>query len=142
MKDQRPQYPASLFWTGVALNILRSILWLVIATILQLLGANTPWLVWAGLALLVLVVAVAIIRQLIYRHTLLHASPDMEDWQAATLSPEWKDNVLAMVQRAMNDTEADAYMEEEDRIHAENGEDAEDEEDSSDTSAQNEENDR
>lgn len=139
MKDQKPQYPASLFWTGVALSILRSILWLVIATILMLLGAKTPWLGWAGLALLVLVVAVAIIRQLIYRHTLLHASPDMEDWQAATLSPEWKDNVLAMVQRAMNDTEADAYMEEEDGTNAE---DAEDEEDSSDISAQNEENDR
>lgn len=126
MKDQRPQYPASLFWTGVALNILRSILWLVIATILLLLGAKTPWLGWAGLALLVLVVAVAIIRQLIYRHTLLHASPDMEDWQAATLSPEWKNNVLAMVQRAMNDTEADAYMEEEDREEGENREDAAD----------------
>ena len=139
MKDQKPQYPASLFWTGVALSILRSILWLVIATILMLLGAKTPWLGWAGLALLVLVVAVAIIRQLIYRHTLLHASPDMEDWQAATLSPEWKDNVLAMVQRAMNDTEADAYMEEEDGTNAE---DDEDEEDSSDTSAPNEENDR
>ena len=136
MKESKPQYPASLFWTGVAVNILRSLLWLVIATVLMLLGAKTPWLGWAGLALLVLVVAVAIIKQLIYRHTLLHASPDMEDWQAATLSPEWKDNVLAMVQRAMNDTEADAYMEEEDRKHGE------DEEDSSDTSAQNEENDR
>jgi hypothetical protein len=139
MKEQKPQYPASLFWTGVALSILHSILWLVIATILMLLGAKTPWLGWAGLALLVLVVAVAIIKQLIYRHTLLHASPDMEDWQAATLSPEWKDNVLAMVQRAMNDTEADAYMEEEDGTNAE---DDEDEEDSSDISAQNEENDR
>ena len=126
MKDQRPQYPASLFWTGVAVSILRSLLWLVLATVLMLLGAKTPWLGWAGLALLVLVVAVAIIRQLIYRHTLLHASPDMEDWQAATLSPEWKDNVLAMVQRAMNDTEADAYMEEEDRINAENAEDTRD----------------
>ena len=139
MKDPKPQYPASLFWTGVALNILRSILWLVIATILMLLGAKTPWLGWAGLALLALVVVVAIIRQLIYRHTLLHAAPDMEDWQAATLSPEWKDNVLAMVQRAMNDTEADAYMEEEDGTNAE---DDGDEEDSSDISAQNEENDR
>ena len=44
-----------------------------------------------------------------------------------------------MVQRAMNDTEADAYMEEEDGTNAE---DDEDEEDSSDTSAPNEENDR
>jgi hypothetical protein len=139
MKDQRPQYPASLFWTGVALSILRSFLWLVVSTVLLIIGRTTPWCAAAGLALLVLVVAVAIIRQLIYRHTLLHASPDMEDWQAATLSPEWKDNVLAMVERAMNDTEADAYMEEEDGTNAE---DDEDEGDSSDTSAQNEENDR
>jgi hypothetical protein len=114
-------------------------LWLVVSTVLLIIGRTTPWCAAAGLALLVLVVAVAIIRQLIYRHTLLHASPDMEDWQAATLSPEWKDNVLAMVQRAMNDTEADAYMEEEDGTNAEDGED---EEDSSDISAQNEENDR
>ena len=126
MKDQRPQYPASLFWTGVALSILRSFLWLVVSTVLLIIGRTTPWCAVAGLAILVLVVAVAIIRQLIYRHTLLHASPDMEDWQAATLSPEWKDNVLAMVQRAMNDTEADAYMEEEDRINAENAEDTRD----------------
>ena len=126
MKDQRPQYPASLFWTGVALSILRSFLWLVVSTVLLIIGRTTPWCAVAGLALLVLVVAVAIIRQLIYRHTLLHASPDMEDWQAATLSPEWKDNVLAMVQRAMNDTEADAYMEDEDRINAENAEDTRD----------------
>ena len=123
MKDQRPQYPASLFWSGVALSILRSFLWLVVSTVLLIIGRTTPWCAVAGLALLVLVVAVAIIRQLIYRHTLLHASPDMEDWQAATLSPEWKDNVLAMVQRAMNDTEADAYMEDEDGTNAEDDED-------------------
>ena len=125
MKDQRPQYPASLFWSGVALSILRSFLWLVVSTVLLIIGRTTPWCAVAGLALLVLVVAVAIIRQLIYRHTLLHASPDMEDWQAATLSPEWKDNVLAMVQRAMNDTEADAYMEE-DSEDTEDGEDTQD----------------
>ena len=123
MKDPKPQYPASLFWTGVALNILRSFLWLVVSTVLLIIGRTTPWCAVAGLALLFLVVAVAIIRQLIYRHTLLHASPDMEDWQAATLSPEWKDNVLAMVQRAMNDTEADAYMEDEDGTNAEDDED-------------------
>ena len=126
MKDQRPQYPASLFWTGVALSILRSFLWLVVSTVLLIIGRTTPWCAVAGLAILGLVVAVAIIRQLIYRHTLLQASPDMDDWQAATLSPEWKDNVLAMVQRAMNDTEADAYMEEEDGTNAENAEDTRD----------------
>ena len=104
MKDQRPQYPASLFWSGVALSILRSFLWLVISTILLLVGRTTPWCGVAGLALLVIVVGVAIVKQLIYRHTLLHmGDPDMDDWQAATLSPEWKDNVLAMVERAMND---------------------------------------
>ena len=123
MKDPKPQYPASLFWSGVALSILRSFLWLVISTVLLLIGRTTPCCGAAGLALLVIVVAVAIVKQLIYRHTLLHASPDMEDWQAATLSPEWKDNVLAMVQRAMNDTEADAYMEEEDGTNAEDDED-------------------
>ena len=126
MKDPKPQYPASLFWTGVALSILRSFLWLVVSTVLLIIGRTTPWCAAAGLTLLVLVVAVAIIRQLIYRHTLLHASPDMEDWQAATLSPEWKDNVLAMVQRAMNDTEADAYMEDEDGEECESREDTAD----------------
>ena len=103
MKNSPKKYPPSLFWSGVAVSILRSFLWLVISTILLLVGRTIPWCAVAGLALLVLVVAVAIVKQLIYRHTLLHASPDMEDWQAATLSPEWKDNVLAMVERAMND---------------------------------------
>ena len=91
----------------------------------MLLGAKTPWLGWAGLALLVLVVAVAIIKQLIYRHTLLHASPDMEDWQAATLSPEWKDNVIAMVERAMND-EIELPEDYEDGEEQEGSEDGED----------------
>lgn len=113
MKDQRPQYPAALFWTGVALSILRSLLWLVLATVLMLLGAKTPWLGWAGLALLVLVVAVALIKQLSYRHTVLHSKDsEFADWQAAMLSPDWEENVKDMVQRAMNDTEADLYMEE------------------------------
>ena len=120
MKDQRPQYPASLFWTGVALSILRSLLWLVLATVLMLLGAKTPWLGWAGLALLILVVAVAIVKQFSYRHTVLHSKDsEFADWQAAMLSPDWEENVKDMVQRAMNDTEADLYMEED-------GEDAED----------------
>lgn len=110
MKEQKPQYPASLFWTGVAMNILRSILWLVVATVLMLLGANTPWLCWAGLALLILVVAVALVKQLIYRHTVLHSdTPEFADWQTAMLSPDWGKNVIDMVERAMNDTEVDAY---------------------------------
>ena len=126
MKDQRSQYPASLFWTGVAVSILRSLLWLVLATVLMLLGGKTPWLGWAGLAILALVVAIAIIKQLSYRHTVLHSKDsEFADWQAAMLSPDWEENVKAMVERAMNDTEADLYMEE-------NGEDTEDGEDTSD----------
>ena len=128
MKDPKPQYPASLFWSGVALSILRSFLWLVISTILLLVGRTIPWCAVAGLALLVLVVAVAIVKQLIYRHTLLHASPDMEDWQAATFSPEWKDNVLAMVERAMNDEIElpEDYEDWEEQEGSEDGEDSED----------------
>lgn len=124
MKDQRPQYPASLFWTGVALNILRSILWLVIATVLMLLGAKTPWLGWAGLALLALVVAIAIIKQLSYRHTVLHSKDsEFADWQAAMLSPDWEENVKAMVERAMNDDiEAELEGSEEDEPEGDNDE--------------------
>ena len=132
MKDQRPQYPASLFWTGVALSILRSFLWLIISTVLLLVGRTTPWCGAAGLAILALVVAVALIKQLSYRHTVLHSKDsEFADWQAAMLSPDWEENVKDMVQRAMNDTEADLYMEE----------DGEDTEDPSDASSQNEEND-
>lgn len=115
MKDQRPQYPASLFWTGVALSILRSFLWLIVSTVLLLVGRTTPWCGAVGLAILVLVVAVAIVKQLSYRHTVLHSKDsEFADWQAAMLSPDWEENVKDMVQRAMNDTEADLYMEEED----------------------------
>lgn len=133
MKDQRPQYPASLFWTGVALNILRSFLWLMVSTVLLIIGRTTPWCAAAGLALFFAVIAVAIIKQLSYRHTVLHSdTPEFDDWQAAMLSPDWEENVKDMVQRAMNDTEADLYMEEED---------SEDTEDPADTSSQKEEDD-
>ena len=101
MKDQRPQYPASLFWTGVAVSILRSFLWLVISTILLLIGRTTPWCGMAGLAVFFAVIAVAIGKQLIYRHATLHA--EEEDWKAAMLSPDWEETVQAMVERAMND---------------------------------------
>lgn len=139
MKDQRPQYPASLFWTGVALSILRSFLWLIVSTVLLLVGRTTPWCGAAGLAILVLVVAVAIVKQLSYRHTVLHSKDsEFADWQAAMLSPDWEENVKDMVQRAMNDTEADLYMEEEDREDTEDGEDTEN---PSDTPSQNEKND-
>lgn len=127
MKDQRPQYPASLFWSGVALSILRSLLWLVLATVLMLLGAKTPWLGWAGLALLVLVVAVALIKQLSYRHTVLHSKDsEFADWQAAMLSPDWEENVKDMVQRAMNDDiESELAGLEEDELDGDDSEDGE-----------------
>ena len=138
MKDQRPQYPASLFWTGVALSILRSFLWLIVSTVLLLVGRTTPWCGAAGLTILALVVAVAIVKQLSYRHAVLHSKDsEFADWQAAMLSPDWEENVKDMVQRAMNDTEADLYMEE-DREDTEDGEDTEN---PSDTPSQNEEND-
>ncbi len=124
MKEQKPQYPHSLFWTGVAISILRSFLWLVISTILLLVGRTTPWCAAAGLAILVLVVAVALVKQLVYRHTALHSAD--EDWQNITLSPEWRDNVIAMVERAMND---DIQIPD----GEEDGEDSEDDEDREDS---------
>ena len=133
MKDQRPQYPASLFWTGVALSILRSFLWLVISTILLLIGRTTPWCGMAGLAVFFAVIAVAIGKQLIYRHATLHA--EEEDWKAAMLSPEWKANVQAMVERAMNDDielsddfdDLDEDLDE--NLHDHEGEDTDEDED-------------
>ena len=124
MKDPKPQYPASLFWTGVALNILRSFLWLVVSTVLLIIGRTPPWCAAAGLALLVLVVAVAIIKQLSYRHTVLHSdTPEFDDWQAAMLSPDWEENVKAMVERAMNDDiEAELEGLEEDESEGDNDE--------------------
>ena len=104
MKNEKPQYPSSLFWTGVAVNLLRSVLWLVVSTVLLLLGSTTPWCGWACLSLLALVVAVGVAKELDDRYSLLHMNdPDADDWQAATLSPDWADNVKAMVERAMND---------------------------------------
>ena len=124
MKDQRPQYPASLFWTGVALSILRSFLWLVVSTVLLIIGRTNPWCGMAGLALLVLVVAVAMIKQLSYRHTVLHSdTPEFDDWQAAMLSPDWEKHVKAMVERAMNDDiEAELEGLEEDEHDGDNDE--------------------
>ena len=124
MKDPKPQYPASLFWTGVALNILRSFLWLVVSTVLLIIGRTTPWCAVAGLALLFLVVAVAIVKQLSYRHTVLHSdTPEFDDWQAAMLSPDWEENVKAMVERAMNDDiEAELEGSEEDEPDGDNDE--------------------
>ena len=101
MKNSHKKYPPSLFWSGVAVSILRSFLWLVISTILLLIGRTTPWCGMAGLAVFFAVIAVAIGKQLIYRHATLHA--EEEDWKAAMLSPEWRANVQAMVERAMND---------------------------------------
>ena len=119
MKDPKPQYPASLFWSGVALSILRSFLWLVVSTVLLIIGRTTPWCAVAGLAILVLVVAVAIVKQLIYRHTVLHSdTPEFDDWQAAMLSPDWEENVKTMVERAMND---DIQLPEEDGGEDEDG---------------------
>ena len=121
MKDPKPQYPASLFWSGVAVSILRSFLWLVISTILLLIGRTTPWCGMAGLAVFFAVIAVAIGKQLIYRHATLHA--EEEDWKAAMLSPEWKANVQAMVERAMNDDiEAELEGLEEDEPEGDDGE--------------------
>jgi hypothetical protein len=104
MKEPGSKYPLSLFLAGVALNLLHSILWLAVSTVLLVLGRSTPWCAAAGIALLVLVVAVAFVRQLVYRHTILHSdTPEFADWQAAMLSPDWEENVKEMVERALND---------------------------------------
>ena len=122
MKGQKPKYPASLFWSGVAINILQSFFWLALSTVLLIIGIKTPSCAWAGLTLLAAVLVIAVGKQLIYRHTLLHSdTPEMTDIQNAALSPEWKDNVIAMVERAMND-EIEIPDEDED------GEDSEDDE--------------
>ncbi len=128
MKEQKPKYPPSLFWSGVALNILRSFLWLILSTVLLLLGGKTPWCGIAGLTILVLVVAIAIVRQLIYRHTVLHSdTPEFADWQAAMLSPEWEENVKDMVERALNDDVGEDLTDEdeEDENADENGDEGE-----------------
>ena len=115
MKEQKPNYPPSLFWSGVALSILRSFLWLILSTVLLLLGDKAPWCGAAGLAILALVVAIALIKQLSYRHTVLHSKDsEFADWQAAMLSPEWEENVKDMVERALNDDVGEEPAEDED----------------------------
>ena len=115
MKEQKPNYPPSLFWSGVALSILRSFLWLILSTVLLLLGDKAPWCGAAGLAILALVVAIALIKQLSYRHTVLHSKDsEFADWQAAMLSPEGEENVKDMVERALNDDVGEEPTEDED----------------------------
>jgi hypothetical protein len=88
----------------VALHILRSFLWLVVSTVLLIIGIKTPWCAWAGLTLLVAVLVIAVGKQMVYRHTVLYSdSPEFADWQEAMLSPDWNENVKDMVERAMND---------------------------------------
>ena len=104
-------------------SILRSFLWLVISTILLLVGRTTPWCGAAGLAILTIVVGMAIVKQLIYRRTALRSVDD--DWQSITLTPEWRENVIAMVERAMNDDiqlPEDYEDEEEDKDEEDSGE--------------------
>ena len=123
MKYPQKKYPPSLFWSGVALSILRSFLWLVISTVLLLIGRTTPWCGAAGLSILTIVVGVAIVKQLIYRRTALRSVDD--DWQSITLTPEWRENVIAMVERAMNDDiqlPEDYEDEEEDKGEEDSGE--------------------
>ena len=123
MKYPQKKYPPSLFWSGVALSILRSFLWLVISTVLLLIGRTTPWCGAAGLSILTIVVGVAIVKQLIYRRTALRSVDD--DWQSITLTPEWRENVIAMVERAMNDDiqlPEDYEDEEEDKDEEDSGE--------------------
>lgn len=102
MKSHKRQYPASLFWMGVAAGILRSFFLLLLSTALLIAGTWHPLCAALGLTVLVGVMAVVVAKQLILRHVTLHSEDEsFSEWQNAILSPDWQENVTDMTEEAI-----------------------------------------
>ena len=99
MKDKQPKYPMSLFWMGFFLNFIKNILLLLPGVILLIVGIWVKWCLVAGLCLLALDLILALAEQLRLRHAALNSDdPNFKEWQEAMLSPDWKDNVIELVE--------------------------------------------
>lgn len=102
MKSQKRKYPASLFWMGVAVGILRSFFLLLLSAALLIAGMRYPLCAALGLTVLAGVIAVVVAKQLLLRHTTLHSVDEgFSEWQNAILSPDWRENVREKTEEAI-----------------------------------------
>lgn len=98
-KNGKPKYPAGLFWMGVLLNITKRLFLLLPAILLLILGIFFEKCLLFGLALLLLVIAIALIEQIQIRNATLNSDdPNFQEWQDAILSPKWRENITDLLE--------------------------------------------
>ena len=112
-RNEKPKYPAGLFWMGVLLNMVKHFFLLLPAILLLILGIFFEKCLLIGLALLILVIAISLIEQLQIRNAALNSDdPNFKEWQDAILSPDWRENVTDLLETKMDQDEAEVSDEE------------------------------
>ena len=116
MSKQR-KYPASLFFTGLAMNIVVRFFFLfLLALVLIIIGFWVKWCAYAGLAVLLLDVVISLILQLTIRKTAISESddPEFNTFQDAVSSDDWQKNIMDFVESKIKDNDEDEENTEDD----------------------------
>ena len=110
MKDnEKPKYPANLFWIGFFMNMAKRFWLFLPAIVLLIVGIWVKWCLIIGLALLLLDIIISLLEQIRIRNaTLKSNNPNFTEWQDAILSPDWKDNVKDLVESQIDNHEDDS----------------------------------
>lgn len=100
------KYPASLFWTGFIMNLIKRFILLLAGIILLIVGNWVNVCSPIGAALLILTVILAFMEQIQIRNTMLNSdNPEFAEWQDAILSPNWKENIMDLTETKIKESE-------------------------------------
>ena len=98
---KKKKYPASLFVLGFIAKLVRNYKWIRAAIVVYVAGIWVQWCTLVGFALLLSALTLSLRQQLETRNAVLNSdNPNFKDVQEALLSPNWKDNLIAMAEDA------------------------------------------
>ncbi len=108
--SKKRKYPASLFFTGLIMNIMgRFFILFLTALILIIVGFWVRWCAIAGFVVLCLDIIISLLLQLAIRNTVLTESdnPEFKKFQDAISSDDWENNIRDLVESKMKEKQDD-----------------------------------
>ena len=109
MSNKR-KYPASLFFTGLIMNIMgRFLILFLIAIVLIIVGFWVRWCAVAGFVVLCLDIILSLLLQLTIRNTVMTDSddPEFRKFQDAISSDDWENKIKDLVESRMKEHQDD-----------------------------------
>lgn len=103
-KKDKKRYPASLFISGLFLSLLRLFWILIPAIVLLVIGLFVKICLFIGGGLIALALTLALIDQIRMIYFVRHGNMPGK-WQDAIFSKDWKENVIALTEEKINESD-------------------------------------